>query len=458
MIFRRFLSWSHLLAMVVVLAGLLAVMVPGSVVRADSVVTFPDGGLEAAIRKAISKPTGDIYQSDLDDLGQLYASAAGIADLTGLEHCTGLSWLELNGNQIADLEPLANLSKLDNLYLDRNQIVNLEPLANLSNLAVLNLMDNRIGDLEPLGGLTVEYLSLNDNQISDISPLAGVTTLRGLALGENQISDISTLSGLTDLWIINLSYNQISDIKPLVDNGITGLGDEYINLRGNPLNSTSINTYIPILLARGVMVDYDALPAPTLLSPANGSTTCDRTPYLDWTKVSAATAVHYQLQVDNNADFSSPMVSKTWVSYSYYTVTSSLSYGSTYYWRVRSVDGTGNKCAWTAPWSFKVARTGPPAPGLLSPADGSSSSHHTPYLDWTKVTGCSAVHYQVQVDNNADFSSPVVKKTWVSYSYYHVTTSLLHGEYWWRVRAVDASGNTSPWSYGPGDTWSFTIL
>ena len=93
---------------------------------------------------------------------------------------------------------------------------------------------------------------------------------------------------------------------------------------------------------------------PALVAPANGAVITDHTPYLDWSKVTASSTVHYQLQVDNNADFSSPAVSKTWVSYSYYTVTTSLSHG-TYYWRVRSVDASGNKSAWTTARSFRVA-------------------------------------------------------------------------------------------------------
>ena len=84
---------------------------------------------------------------------------------------------------------------------------------------------------------------------------------------------------------------------------------------------------------------------------------------------------------------------------------------------------------------------------------GASTTDHTPYLDWSKVTAGSTVHYQVQVDNNADFSSPAVNKTWVSYSYYYVTTSLSHTTYYWRVRAVDAAGNKSAWTSG----WSFRV-
>lgn len=104
----------------------------------------------------------------------------------------------------------------------------------------------------------------------------------------------------------------------------------------------------------GTILHYGGIATPTLVSPACRAVICDRTPYLDWSKVTGCSTIHYRLQVDNNADFSSPVVSKTWVSYSYYTVTTSLSHG-TYHWRVRSVDASGRISPWTADWTFTVA-------------------------------------------------------------------------------------------------------
>ena len=77
---KRFLGLSHCLVLSIVLVSLLTLMIPVSVVKADSVITFPDPNLDAAIREAIDKPTGDIYQSDLDGLSYLSASSRGIAD------------------------------------------------------------------------------------------------------------------------------------------------------------------------------------------------------------------------------------------------------------------------------------------------------------------------------------------------------------------------------------------
>jgi hypothetical protein len=92
------------------------------------------------------------------------------------------------------------------------------------------------------------------------------------------------------------------------------------------------------------------------------------------------------------------------------------------------------------------ATTAPSVPSLLSPANGAVTTDHTPYLDWSTVTSNSSVRYTVQVDNNADFSSPVVNKTRLSGSSYTLTKKLAHGTYYWRVRAMDADGDTSAWT------------
>ncbi len=46
---------------------------------------------------------------------------------------------------------------------------------------------------------------------------------------------------------------------------------------------------------------------------------------------------------------------------------------------------------------------GPPAPQLVSPSNGATVTTATVALDWNDVTYPSAVEYQVQVDNNADY-------------------------------------------------------
>ncbi len=179
-------------------------------------VTFPDANLEAAIREALNKPTGDITTEDMASLTSLDARQREIQDLTGLEHATNLTYLNLYLNQISDISPLASLTNLTDLWLSHNQISDISPLDSLTNLTNLGLWHNQISDISPLVSLTnLTKLDLLHNQISDISALASLTNLTQLHLSANQISDISLLASLTNLTWLWLAHNQISDISAL---------------------------------------------------------------------------------------------------------------------------------------------------------------------------------------------------------------------------------------------------
>ena len=226
----------------------------------DKLVDIPDSNLRTAIEKALGKASGvTITTEDMKRLTQLIAPNASITDLTGLEHATNLTLLNLSDNSISDISPLAGLNNLAELYLSDNSISDISPLAGLNNLIWLELHNNSISDLSPLKGLNNPlWLELSDNSISDISPLAGLTSLIILGLSGNSISDISPVAGLINLIELSLENNSISDISPLVANAGLGSGDT-VSVSENPLNHASINTHIPALQSRGVEVYFDAL-------------------------------------------------------------------------------------------------------------------------------------------------------------------------------------------------------
>ena len=116
-------------------------------------VAFADPNLEAAVREALAIATGRIYSSDLGELTHLEASARNITDLTGLEHATSLTTLDLVNNQISDVSPLADLTGLTALDLWFNQISDISSLADLTSLTTLNLVNNQISDISALASL-----------------------------------------------------------------------------------------------------------------------------------------------------------------------------------------------------------------------------------------------------------------------------------------------------------------
>ena len=398
----------------------------------EEIIVFPDPNLEAAIREAIGKPTGDIYQSDLDGLTMLYARGRNIINLIRLEHCTSLTELDLSDNQISDISPLGNLTSLTSLALYSNQIsdisplaslANLErlglsynselsdilPLANLANLSRLSLSWNQISDVAPLANLTgltfldlslnhqisdisplvnltnLTYLKLSWNQISDIAPVSGLTNLTQLGLSNNQISDIASVfgltslialeldqnqisdiapvSGLTNLTQLSLDGNQISDIEPLVNNPGLSTGDT-IDLRSNPLNTKSVNVYIPELEGRGVTVSWDTanqLPnQPSNVSPVDTATGISLTPTLESATFSdpdvGDTHAASQWQITKTpGDYSSPAYDGGTDPANLESIaipSGTLSESTTYYWHIRHQDNRGDWSSWSAETSF----------------------------------------------------------------------------------------------------------
>lgn len=252
-------------------------------------VDIPDANLRAAIEDSLGKASGaPITRAEMATLTSLEVPNKNISDLTGLEFATGLTRLDLgeevvngvgnNSNEISNISSLSGLTNLTYLNLRRNVISDVSALSNLTNLTYLNLSFNEISDISALSNLTnLTYLSFSFNKISDVSVVSNLTNLTELAFGsnmisdsdvsvvsnltnlttlwlyENNISDISPLSGLTNLDSLHLYDNDISDIAPLVANMGLSAGD-YINVRGNPLSDTSLDTHIPTLQGREIAI------------------------------------------------------------------------------------------------------------------------------------------------------------------------------------------------------------
>ena len=222
------------------------------------VVDIPDPNLRAVIENALGKVSGaTITTADMATLPRLEAKNANISDLTGLEGATNLKSLRLGGNSISDIAPVTGLTNLKVLSLWANSISDISPVEALTNLTELYLSGNLISDISPVADLNqLTWLHLQSNRISDIAALASLTNLTALRLDRNSISDISALLGLTQLTELRLARNNITDLSPLIAN--TGLRNgDTVDVRENPLSSTSIKTHIPILQSRGVTVEFD---------------------------------------------------------------------------------------------------------------------------------------------------------------------------------------------------------
>ena len=176
----------------------------------DFTTWMPDANLRNAVRKALKLASDETFsQEDMQSLTRLSVRNR-IKDLTGLEHATQLTTLDVMYSDISDISPLAGLTALTILDLRGNNISDVTPLAKLVNLEKLWLSDNPITDISPLAGLTaLRWLVIMDANVSNVTPLAKLVNLEQLLLAGNSITDFSPLSHLN-----NLQYADVEIPEP----------------------------------------------------------------------------------------------------------------------------------------------------------------------------------------------------------------------------------------------------
>ena len=149
-----------------------------------------DQWLCAALDEVLGEPLTEDKLAGLDRLEwSEYRAEAGspygpIEGLAGLERCTNLRVLELDGNAVQDLTPLTGLSCLEELWLLDNAVKDLTPLRDLENLRILIVAGCfALADLSPIAGLfKLEKLDCSATSVSDLSPLAELRNLKTLSL------------------------------------------------------------------------------------------------------------------------------------------------------------------------------------------------------------------------------------------------------------------------------------
>ena len=71
-----------------------------------------DEKIEAAIRRAVNKPTGELTKADYGKVTELNLNDSQLTDVKGLEKLTQLKELYLSNNQLTDVKGLEKLAKL----------------------------------------------------------------------------------------------------------------------------------------------------------------------------------------------------------------------------------------------------------------------------------------------------------------------------------------------------------
>ena len=195
---------------------------------------------------------------------------------------------------------------------------------------------------------------------------------------------------------------------------------------------------------------------PVLSSPDDGEELQqpDELPALAWNPVSGARDYTIQISIDPN--FTDPALISTHQTASTSFVLTNLGVPNVYFWRVRGDLDNAVTTEWSTVRSYKILGLALPEPWLPTTPRMNDDANVFTYvrdtvLDWEPVPG--ATTYALQVSTDENFNTVLETKTGITGTSYARPKTLNNDQYYWRVRPVDASGNTLDWSDVP--IWKF---
>jgi len=195
-----------------------------------------------------------------------------------------------------------------------------------------------------------------------------------------------------------------------------------------------------------------AILPPTLTAPDDAASLTHLRPFFDWDDVVGATG--YKIALSANSNMSSPLFNVA-AATSEFLPPADLPANTTLYWRVRAI-GPNGPSLWSATRSLLTGNP-PSIPNLVAPLENAPLKDYTPLFDWSNSTlpaGTTFKHYELQVDDNSDFSLPEINISTTEgvrteSSFTPLSPLASNTKYFWRVRAVnDVAGisHFSGWS------------
>ncbi|UJP64905.1 LamG-like jellyroll fold domain-containing protein [Mongoliitalea daihaiensis] len=216
---------------------------------------------------------------------------------------------------------------------------------------------------------------------------------------------------------------------------------------------TDIEVYINSLVQNLVTAQSPGVPQRVQLTlPSNNQSVVPVEISLAWRPLSNAQS--YTLQFSKASDFSSGVITVNNIT-NHSIVYPSLDPNSTYFWRVRARNASGNG-PYSLTGTFRTITTNvvPARTVLLSPSLDSQGVGLTPMFSWAKVP--NATNYRIQVSTTSDFSNIIINQSNLTTNQFQATVRLQENRvYFWRVRASNALGNGSNSLVGSFRTLSF---
>ena len=289
--------------------------------------------------------------------------------------------------------------------------------------------------------------SIGDCAFSGCNGLTRVTlgsSLKGI--GGQAFKECSSLSSIViPEGVTAIEYSTFEDCSNLMEitiprtvtsigrwafDGCYGLSKVTFTGTRAQWNAIDVKEYNDPLLSANITFAGSGPAAPTVTA----GTDSQGRPTLKWKAVSGAAKYEVYRSYSENG----PYTKYSTVTGTTYTNTAYLENGTTYYYRVRALNSSGVAGAYSSVVYVTYKQT-LPAPTVT----GGNDSQGRPTLKWNAVSG--AAKYEVYRARSK--SGDYIKYSTVTGTSYTNTSYIENGNtYYYKVRALDASGTAGAWS------------
>ena len=177
--------------------------------KKDITASFKDPGFLAAVRDIIGKPDGPIYDTDVNNILELYLSSRSIGytiyDLSGIEHFVSALHLDCSGQMLKELD-LSQNTKLTMLMCNDNALDKLIVPPG-DGLWFVNCCNNNLSSLDVSPSIGIMYLICFGNQLTELDVTNNIW-LYMLACNRNNLRTLD-VSNNTRLDTLECSKNQL---------------------------------------------------------------------------------------------------------------------------------------------------------------------------------------------------------------------------------------------------------
>lgn len=244
-----------------------------------------------------------------------------------------------------------------------------------------------------------------------------------------EISNTNTFEPATRIYDSSIvNYLQFKDLK----------NEQFYYWRVRAARHTDTSDWSEVFGFRTEMI------TPQLFYPLDKSENTETNPIFRWKEYPRE--VQYHLQVSKISDFTN-LIIDTLISNPYFVV-QELKANTTFYWRVRTVDGKYHS-SWSHYFWFRTGNnTIVQEPILITPKNGITTNLPIKFM-WTPSPG--SIKYRIQISENSNFTALVVD-TQTLYPDFDFQTNNPKDFYYWRVKTYKTY-DSSKWS----DTWLVKI-